>query len=91
MAKILIPTPLRKFTGDQSTIETNGKTVQEAILELTEKHAPLKQYLLDADNNIRSYIRIYLGEDDINSLQKGQTTVEDETVISIIPAIAGGI
>jgi molybdopterin converting factor small subunit len=91
MAKILIPTPLRKFTGDQSTIETGGKTVKEAILDLTEKHGPLKQYLLDSNGNIRSYIRIYLGEDDINSLQKEQTTVEDETVISIIPAIAGGM
>ena len=91
MAKIIIPTPLRKFTDNQSTFETTGTTVREAILELTEKHSSLTQHLLDVNSNIRSFIRIYIGDEDINALEKDATKVSTETVISIVPAIAGGV
>jgi molybdopterin converting factor small subunit len=91
MAKILIPSPLRKFTDNSSTFDTGGKTVNEAIFELADEYQGLKKHLLDENNNLRSFIRLYVGEDDINSLQNGETPVESDTVISIIPAIAGGI
>ncbi|MEM9821403.1 MAG: MoaD/ThiS family protein [Bacteroidota bacterium] len=91
MAKIIIPTPLRKFTDNQSTFETNGSTVKEAILELTNQHANLSKHLLDGDNNIRSFIRIFIGDEDMNSLDKEATLVSDDAVISIVPAIAGGV
>ena len=90
MAKIIIPTPLRKFTDNQSTFETSGRTVREAIQELPTQHQGLSQHLLDVNDNIRSFIRIYIGDEDINALQKDATAVEADTVISIVPAIAGG-
>ncbi len=91
MAKIIIPTPLRKFTENQSVYKTNGSTIQEAILDLTSTFGDLKQYLFDANENIRSFIRIYLGEEDINTLENGNTKILENSVISIVPAIAGGI
>lgn len=91
MAKIIIPTPLRKFTDNTSIFESTGTTVQTAINELTETHASLERHLLDDSKNLRSYIRVYVGEDDINALQKGATVVSKDTIISIVPAIAGGI
>ncbi|MEK7258112.1 MAG: MoaD/ThiS family protein [Bacteroidota bacterium] len=90
MAKIIIPTPLRKFTGNSSVFETSGSTVKEAISELIQNHESLGKHLLDDNNNLRSFIRVYLGEEDINALQKEQTSVECSDVISIVPAIAGG-
>ena len=91
MAKIIIPTPLRKFTDNQSTFETNGgATVKEAILELTDTFSGLAKHLLDANQNIRSFIRIYVGEDDITALDREETAIASDSVISIIPAIAGG-
>ncbi len=90
MATIIIPTPLRKFTGNVSTFETSGSTVKEAIQELTSTHSGLSRHLLDDNLKLRSFIRVYLGEDDINSLQKEETSIADNSVISIVPAIAGG-
>jgi len=90
MAKIIIPTPLRKFTGNSGVFETTGSTVKEAIKDLTATHNGLSKHLLDSDYNIRSFIRVYLGEDDINSLQKEDTAISTDSVISIVPAIAGG-
>lgn len=90
MAKIIIPTPLRKFTDNQSTFETSGSTVKEAIGELTSTYQSLSKHLLDVNDNIRSFIRIYIGDEDINALQKEATEVKPDTIISIVPAIAGG-
>ncbi len=91
MAKIIIPTPLRKFTNNQSTFRAEGQTVKEAILDLIGQYSELGKYLLDKDNNIRSFIRIFIGNDDINSLEKEATPITADTTISIVPAIAGGI
>ena len=91
MAKIIIPTPLRKFTDNQSSFETTGATIKEAIRELTSKHAALSKHLLDSDENIRSFIRVYLGDEDINELENEATAVASDSVISIVPAIAGGL
>ncbi len=90
MAKIIIPSPLRKFTDNVSTIKTDATNVQGAIRELAEKYSGLSQHILDAENNIRSFIRIYVGEEDINALEKENTIVQHDTIISIVPAIAGG-
>lgn len=90
MAKIIIPTPLRKFTDNQSTFETNGSTVKEAIRDLTTTYQSLSKHLLDVNDNIRSFIRIYIGDEDINALQQEATEVSPDTIISIVPAIAGG-
>lgn len=91
MSKIIIPTPLRKFTGAASTVETKGSTIKEAIVELTDIHPDLKQHLIDGDGNIRSFIRIFLGDTDILSLENEDTELQSDSVISIVPAIAGGI
>lgn len=90
MAKIIIPTPLRKFAENQSTVEIEGGTVLEAVQNLTTKHEKLKQHLLNNDGDIRSFIRIFVGDDDILALDNEQTAIENNTIISIVPAIAGG-
>ncbi len=90
MARIIIPTPLRKFTNNQSSFETQASDIQGAIEDLTTTHSDLAKHLLDDHNQIRSFIRIYLGEEDINVLQKEKTSVSPDATISIIPAIAGG-
>jgi len=90
MAKIIIPTPLRKFTGNESTFESKGKSVQSAVEELVTQNPDLKKHILNDDGSIRSFIRIYVGEDDINSLEKEATVLDEKSVVSIVPAIAGG-
>lgn len=90
MSKIIIPTPLRKFTENQSSVEVNGGTVIEAIGDLTKTFPALKQHILDDKGAIRKFIRIYVGDDDIASLDNEKTAIKPGTTISIIPAIAGG-
>lgn len=90
MAKIIIPTPLRKFTGNKASFDAQGTTVQQAVLDLVNTHTGLAQHILDDKQNIRSFIRIYVGEDDINDTGGVETVVAETSIISIVPAIAGG-
>lgn len=90
MAKLIIPTPLRKFTKNQSSIETKGETVIDAMQELTEHYPDIKNHIFTDDGHLRSYVRVYVGDEDIKQMDDEQTKVKQDTVISIIPAIAGG-
>ncbi|GAB4409438.1 MAG: MoaD/ThiS family protein [Bacteroidia bacterium] len=90
MANILIPTPLRKFTGNTGQVETAGSTVIEALDELGERYPDLRKHLLDEQGRLRNFVRVYVGDDDIKALQGTDTPLQPGSVVSIIPAIAGG-
>lgn len=91
MAQIIIPTPLRKLTDQQANFETSGTTVQKAIEELATQYPKLKNHLLDQDGKIRSFIRIFVEDEDILGLQNEATPLGENQTLSIIPAIAGGV
>jgi len=91
MARVIIPTPLRKFTANQASIDANGGTVRESITSVADQFPELRKHIFEDGGEIRKFVRIYLGDEDINVLEKEDTKVSPESVISIIPAIAGGI
>lgn len=90
MATIVIPTPLRKFTNNSSRLELNAGSVQDLVTELTLNFPDLKKHLLDENGKLRSFINIFVGNDDIRNLQQEQTILKKDSIVSIIPAIAGG-
>src|SRR5579872_4351697 len=90
MATVIIPTPLRKFTNNTARLQVKPGTIQDTVRELTVNFPDLKKHLLDENGNIRSYVNIFVGNDDIRDLQQEQTAVQEGAVISIVPAIAGG-
>ena len=88
--KIHIPTPLRPFTGKQDVVEVDGATVGELLAQLTSKHEGLKKHLYADDGKLRSFVNIYLNDEDIRYLAREQTPVKDGDSVSIIPSVAGG-
>ncbi len=88
--KILIPTPLRPFTEKQDAVEIDGTTIGELLQNLTTKYGGLKQHLYSADGKLRSFVNIYVNDDDIRYLQKDQTPLKAGDTVSIIPSVAGG-
>ena len=91
MATVIIPTPLRKFTNNTAKVEINAGTIEETVQELTHNFPDLKKHLLDEKGQIRSFINIFVGDNDIRDLQQEKTAVKSDTLISIVPAIAGGL
>ena len=90
MATVIIPTPLRKFTNNTARLNIQADTIENTVSELTLNFPDLKKHLLDDKGQIRSFVNIFVGNDDIRNLQQEKTPVQADTVISIVPAIAGG-
>jgi molybdopterin/thiamine biosynthesis adenylyltransferase/rhodanese-related sulfurtransferase/molybdopterin converting factor small subunit len=88
--KILIPTPLRPFTDKLDAVDIDGATIGELLQNLTTKYGGLKQHLYSADGKLRSFVNIYVNDDDIRYLQKDQTPLKSGDTVSIIPSVAGG-
>jgi adenylyltransferase/sulfurtransferase len=88
--KVLIPTPLRPFVGKRDTIELKAKTVGEALGQLTAEFSELRKHLYTDDGRIRSFVNVYLNDEDIRYLDKEGTPLKDGDSISIVPSIAGG-
>ncbi|HKK46390.1 MAG TPA: MoaD/ThiS family protein [Balneolaceae bacterium] len=90
MATIIIPTPLRKYTNQNRKFETETNNLSDAIQDFIDEYPDVKENLLDNDGNIRSYIKLYIGDEEVNPAENGSTQLSDNTELSIVPAIAGG-
>ena len=90
MAKILIPTPLRQFAGKNDSVEVSGATVGEALSALTAAHPDLRKQLYNDEGKLRSFVNVYVNDEDIRYLSKDATAIAAGDVIAIVPAIAGG-
>jgi len=91
MPKILIPTPLRPYTDKQDAVDASGATIGELLADLTTKHSGLKAHLYNDQGKLRSFVNVYLNDEDIRYLQKEQTPVNADDTVSIIPSVAGGV
>ena len=88
--KILIPTPLRGYTGKQDVVEAEGRTVGELLANMAAEYTELRTHLYAEDGKLRSFVNIYVNDDDIRYLEKEETPLKPGDTISIIPSVAGG-
>ncbi|HTD96933.1 MAG TPA: MoaD/ThiS family protein [Edaphobacter sp.] len=88
---IHIPTPLRAYTDGKETVSIPGATVSAAFQQLTITFPELRQHLFTPEGKLRSFVNVYLNDDDIRYLDaKEDTPVTDADELTIIPSIAGG-
>jgi adenylyltransferase/sulfurtransferase len=89
---IHIPTPLRAYTNQQETVDVLGTTVAGSLEALVATYPDLRANLFSADGNLRSFVNVYLNDEDVRYLpEKDKTSVSDKDEITIIPSIAGGL
>ena len=91
MAAIIeIPSALQKYTNNQDEIVVEGATVGEAFEGLCLQYQELKQHLYEENGKVRSFINVYLNDEDIRYAQNLDTKIESGDNIQIVPSIAGG-
>lgn len=90
MPKILIPTPLRQFADKKDSVEVAGATVGEVLAALTTDYPDMKKNLFNDEGKLRSFVNVYVNDEDIRFLEKDKTAVAATDTISIVPSIAGG-
>ena len=91
MAKILIPTPLRPYTDKQDAVDADGRDRGRAARRSDDASTPAcKAHLYNEQGKLRSFVNVYVNDEDIRYLQKEQTPVKAGDTVSIIPSVAGG-
>ena len=85
-----IPTPLRAYTNGQSEISVRGQTVSDALADLTARHPAIKPHIIQENGQLRAFVNLFRGQDNVNSLQGLQTPLAENDRVLIIPSIAGG-
>jgi len=90
MATIIIPSALRQYAGQQEEVKLPGSTVDTVLEALTAEYPDLRKQIFSDAGKLRNFVNIYLNDEDIRYLKKGETPVDNNDTISIIPAIAGG-
>ena len=90
MARIIIPTPLRQFAGGNDSVDVEAANVGEALAKLVEAHPEIENNLFNSEGKLRSFVNIYVSDEDIRYLDREATAVGEDDTISIVPSIAGG-
>jgi molybdopterin synthase sulfur carrier subunit len=88
---VRIPTPLRKFTGGEESVEVEGASIAAIIENLEKNHPGLKDRICESDGSVRRFVNLYVNGDDIRFLDNLGSAVKDGDEVSIVPAIAGGV
>ena len=88
---VRVPTPLRRLTNGQGEVEVEAGTIREAIEKLEEQYPGFKERLIDEQGELRRFVNLYLNDEDVRFLKGADTELKDGDVLSIVPAIAGGV
>ena len=87
---VRIPTPLRQLSGGAAAVTAEGVTVQEVLDDMECQHPGFKERLFDERGELRRFVNIYIGGEDIRFLDELSTVLRDGQEVSIVPAVAGG-
>lgn len=87
---VRVPTILRTYTGGESQVSASGATLAEVLDDLDASYAGIKSRILDDNGNLRRFVNVYVGNDDVRFLDNLDTPTPAGTQISVIPAVAGG-
>ncbi|MCC7234061.1 MAG: MoaD/ThiS family protein [Bryobacterales bacterium] len=90
MPKVMIPTPLRQYTDKKDSVEVAGATVGEILGALTATYPDLKKNLYNDEGKLRSFVNVYVNDEDIRYLGKDKAQVAATDTVTIVPSIAGG-
>ncbi len=90
MATLKIPTPLRSYTSGQAEIAVLGANVAQAMDSLVEEFPALKPHLYNDDGQLRPFVNLFVGENNIRDLQGLATPLDENARVILIPSIAGG-
>ena len=88
---VRLPGALRDATGGNTKLEARAGTLAEVISEIERRHPGFRSRVLDDNGAIRSYVNVYIGDDDARAKGGTGAAVPDGSEVMVIPAMAGGV
>lgn len=90
MATVRIPTQLRSLVDNRSELTLDGATVGEVLKALDSAHPGFGERIFDEGGKLRRFVNVFVDDEDLRFLQGLDTPLSDRSVVSIVPAVAGG-
>ena len=90
MPEVRLPTVLRQHAGGQSSVKANGSTLAEVFEDLVRQFPLLAGQVVTDEGSLHKFVNVYKNDEDVRYLDKLDTKVSDDDVISVLPAVAGG-
>ena len=87
---VRIPTPLRRVTGGQDKVDTEGATLAQVIDSMESQYPGIKERICDPDGSLRNFVNVFINGEDVRFLEGVNSAVGDGDEVSIVPAVAGG-
>lgn len=91
MPVLRIPTPLRSYTDGRSEVNISGSNIADALTDLTTQYPSIKPHLFNEGGDLRPFVNLFVGENNIKDLQGVNTPIQDGDRLVLIPSIAGGL
>jgi len=88
--QVLIPTPLRRYTGGSAKVEGSGSSIADVLDDLNVNYPGLKDKVCEEDGEIRRFVNVFVNGENVRKLDGAATQVKQGDEIGIIPAMAGG-
>ena len=90
MAKVKLPTILRKHVGGEAQVEASGATLRDLLTDLESKYPGITKNIVSDDGGLHRFINVYVNDEDVRYLGSLETAVSESDTVSILPAVAGG-
>ena len=90
MPTLKIPTPLRAYAGGLAEVSVQGKSVGEALADLTARYPNLRQHIFNEAGELRPFVNLFVNDEDFRYLDGVETEIQESDLLRIIPSIAGG-
>lgn len=87
---VRVPTQLRSLTGGLSELQIDGSTVGEILSKIDSEYPGLGERIFDENGTLRRFVNVFLAEEDVRFLHGLDTPVQENQILSIVPAVAGG-
>lgn len=85
--KVLIPGPLRSYTGERHEVEADGATLAELLCDLDRRYPGMRFRMIDEQDAIRRHIRIFVNGDQVRALDVALSSTDE---VIILQALSGG-
>jgi molybdopterin synthase sulfur carrier subunit len=90
MANVRVPSMLRPTVGGERSLAAEGATLRELIANVDRRHPGFAGQLLETSGEQRTFVNLYINDEDVRYLNGLETPVAEGDVVSILPAVAGG-
>ena len=88
--EVRVTSVLQRVVGAKM-VQTEGNTIAEVLEQINAQHPGFREQITMADGSLHRFVNIYVNDEDIRYMQSLETPVKEGDVVSILPALAGGM